>query len=63
MHVVRKHFTSHLLANATSLIVWGPGDGRTPTDDELATMQRDDLQPLKKSGRRWLGSWRALLRP
>ena len=49
MHVVRKHFTSHLLANATSLIVWGPGDGRSPTDDELATMQRDDLQPFRTS--------------
>lgn len=44
MHVVRKYFTSHLIDNATTLIVWGPGRGPL-SDDDLVNPLRDDLMP------------------
>lgn len=42
--VCRKHLCSHLMANATTLIVWGPGDGFR-SDAELENPRRDDLLP------------------
>jgi hypothetical protein len=47
IHVVRKYFTSHLIGNATTLIVWGPGQGQ-PGD----ISRRDDLLPDRAAAAR-----------
>ena len=41
IHTIRKHLTSHLLNNATSLVVWGPAQPPSPA----VTSIRDDLSP------------------
>ncbi len=42
IHVCRKYLCSHLIANATTLIVWGKGDG-VKSNEELINSRRDDL--------------------
>lgn len=44
MRVVRKYLTSHLINNATTLIVWEKGNGIVP-DERLVNARRDDLLP------------------
>jgi hypothetical protein len=44
IYTVRKYLTSHLIDNATTLIVWGPSD-RKLSDGELVNPRRDDLLP------------------
>lgn len=46
IYTVRKYLTSHLIDNATTLIVWGPSDRALP-DNELVNPRRDDLLPDK----------------
>lgn len=42
IYVCRKYLCSHLINNATTLIVWGKGDG-VKSDKELDNSRRDDL--------------------
>lgn len=52
--IVRKHFCSILLKNATTLLVWE--DPRTPElSDTSMKAERDDLQPLRTES-----AWKAL---
>ena len=44
IYICRKYLCSHLIDNATSLIVWGKGDG-VISDEELVNSRRDDLLP------------------
>lgn len=44
IHTCRKYLCSHLIDNATTLIVWGKGDG-VKADSELVNARRDDLLP------------------
>lgn len=44
IHTVRKYFTSHLLHNATTLIVWGPAQDACQVPIE-ENKRRDDLLP------------------
>lgn len=42
IYICRKYLCSHLLANATTMISWGKGDGIV-SDSELLNSRRDDL--------------------
>jgi hypothetical protein len=44
MRIVRKYLVSHLMNNATTLIVWEKGNGVIP-DSQLVNPRRDDLLP------------------
>lgn len=44
IYTCRKYLCSHLIDNATTLIVWGKGDG-VKSDEELVNARRDDLLP------------------